>query len=81
MYYIYEEDGEPLLSRAEGCTINWKPGKNTTVKASSVSGQYRSHLDSKGCIACIQRILAKDFLLYDIHCWVVLLSLCRAATA
>ena len=31
-YFIYEEDGEPMLSRAEGTDISWKAGKNVTVK-------------------------------------------------
>ena len=31
-YYIYEEDGEPMLHRAEGTKIDWAAGKNPTVK-------------------------------------------------
>lgn len=31
-YYIYEEDGEPMLHRAEGTKIEWAAGKNPTVK-------------------------------------------------
>lgn len=35
-YYIYEEDGEPMLHRAEGTKIDWAAGKNPTVKARSL---------------------------------------------
>lgn len=35
-YYIYEEDGEPMLLRAEGTKIDWAAGKNPTVKARSL---------------------------------------------
>ena len=31
-YHIYDEDGEPMLHRAEGTDIQWKSGKNVTVK-------------------------------------------------
>lgn len=31
-YYIFEEDGEPILHRAEGTEIQWKASKNPTVK-------------------------------------------------
>ena len=31
-YHIFEEDGEPILQRAEGTDVEWKPGKNPTVK-------------------------------------------------
>ena len=31
-YHIFEEDGEPILQRAEGTDIEWKSGKNPTVK-------------------------------------------------
>ena len=31
-YSIFEEDGEPILHKAEGTEIQWKAGKNPTVK-------------------------------------------------
>jgi hypothetical protein len=31
-YYLMEEDFEPVLEKAEGTAINWKAGKNVTVK-------------------------------------------------
>lgn len=34
-YHIFEEDGEPILHRAEGTDIDWKAGKNPTVKVST----------------------------------------------
>ena len=36
-YFIYEEDGEPMLSRAEGTDIAWKAGKNVTVKVRALN--------------------------------------------
>ena len=33
-YHIFEEDGEPILHKAEGTEIEWKSGKNPTVKVS-----------------------------------------------
>ena len=36
-YYIFEEDGEPILHRAEGTEIQWKTGKNPTVKVRAIA--------------------------------------------
>ena len=36
-YYIFEEDGEPILHRAEGTEIQWKAGKNPTVKVTAIA--------------------------------------------
>lgn len=30
-YHLLEDEDEPVLERAEGCTIDWKAGKNVTV--------------------------------------------------
>lgn len=30
--YHMLDDTEPVLEKAEGCSIDWKPGKNCTVK-------------------------------------------------
>ncbi len=43
-YHIFEEDGEPILHKAEGTAIEWKSGKNPTVKVSQ-------------CLHTIHRIL------------------------
>lgn len=32
--YHMLDDTEPVLEKAEGCTIDWKAGKNCTVKVS-----------------------------------------------
>ena len=40
-YHIFEEDGEPILHRAEGTDIDWKAGKNPTVKVSTTSLSIR----------------------------------------
>ena len=36
-YHIFEEDGEPILHKAEGTAIEWKSGKNPTVKVTTAS--------------------------------------------
>ena len=36
-YSIFEEDGEPILHKAEGTEIQWKAGKNPTVKVGNTA--------------------------------------------
>ena len=39
-YSIFEEDGEPILHKAEGTEIQWKAGKNPTVKVGPAPASY-----------------------------------------
>jgi hypothetical protein len=40
--YHMLDDVEPVLERSEGCSIDWKPGKNCTVKVGAAG-------DAPGC--------------------------------
>ena len=39
-YHIFEEDGEPILHKAEGTEIEWKSGKNPTVKVNVTQASH-----------------------------------------
>jgi len=45
--YHMLDDTEPVLERSEGCTIDWKPGKNCTVKVMKKKPKKGAKPDAK----------------------------------
>jgi len=44
--YHMLDDTEPVLERSEGCSIDWKPGKNVTVKVGTDCSTGEGHSGS-----------------------------------
>jgi hypothetical protein len=69
-YFIYEEDGEPMLHRAEGTDIQWKQGKNPTVKVPVIpQGLFvglAEHTPLKTCLAVCSEVVGIG--VHDLRC-------------